>query len=437
MVGTYRPTVFERRQIGVEPLGGAGPVAATVLLQAMSFVLAPDAEVDVFGPEGQKYDTLTAMNKEWTAFDITGRPTYTEVVYFFSSLLTNPVVSTPGGATLARRWLWQPKSAAPDSFRTYTVEQGVPGGTDAERATGCAIREGSLTMSRNGGNELAGAGIGRRMEVNVALSGNEVQQVAITGGPTGGTFTLTFSGQTTAPIAYNAAAAAVQAALEGLSNLDPGDVLCTGGALPGTAVLVEFRGNYAATDVPAMTATPSFSGGSSPAVVITTPTPGAGAAAIGLVPILPGEVDVFVDATAAGLGVTKLLGDFDYTWELGDRFNPVYVLNSALTSYDRLLEAKPSPSLGLVLSNNVESRDFLAKMRAGTTSFVRMRATGPLIETGQNYRLTVDVAAKVAEAPSRGDQDGASTLEWTLRPVHDATWGRAMEVELITSVTTL
>ena len=40
---------------------------------------------------------------------------------------------------------------------------------------------------------------------------DEVQTVTITGGPTGGTFTLTWGGQTTAAIAYNATAATVQA----------------------------------------------------------------------------------------------------------------------------------------------------------------------------------------------------------------------------------
>ncbi len=52
---------------------------------------------------------------------------------------------------------------------------------------------------------------------------NEQQQVS-TGGATGGTFTLTFSGQTTTALAYNATAAQVQAALEALSNIAPGDV---------------------------------------------------------------------------------------------------------------------------------------------------------------------------------------------------------------------
>lgn len=98
----------------------------------------------------------------------------------------------------------------------------------------------------------------------------EVQQVAITGGPTGGSFTLTLDGQTTGAIAYNATAAQVQTALEALSNIDPGDVTVTGGPLPDTAVTVTFGGQYANTNVPQMTATSSLTGGTTPAVTVTT-----------------------------------------------------------------------------------------------------------------------------------------------------------------------
>lgn len=104
---------------------------------------------------------------------------------------------------------------------------------------------------------------------------NEVQRVTITGTPTGGTFTLTYSGQTTAGIAYNAVAADVQSALIALSNLAPGDVVVTGGPGPGSFFTVTFGGTLATTDVAAMTASAaSLTGGTSPAVTITTPTAG-------------------------------------------------------------------------------------------------------------------------------------------------------------------
>lgn len=69
---------------------------------------------------------------------------------------------------------------------------------------------------------------------------------------TGGTFTLTFTGQTTAAIAWNAAASDIEAALVALSNIAPGDVVVTGG--PGPALwTVEFRGAYDGINVAQMT----------------------------------------------------------------------------------------------------------------------------------------------------------------------------------------
>lgn len=76
---------------------------------------------------------------------------------------------------------------------------------------------------------------------------NEQKSITISGSPTGGTFTLTLNGETTAGIAYNASAATVQAAIEALATPVPGDVLITGDA--GGPWIYEFKGAYAATDI--------------------------------------------------------------------------------------------------------------------------------------------------------------------------------------------
>lgn len=110
---------------------------------------------------------------------------------------------------------------------------------------------------------------------------NEIQRITITGTPTGGTFTLTFAGQTTAAIAFNAAASAVVTALEALPNIDSGDVAGSGGALPGTAVDITFQGRYAGINVPLMTINTAGLTGGTPAGAITTPTAGGGAAGSG------------------------------------------------------------------------------------------------------------------------------------------------------------
>jgi hypothetical protein len=79
-----------------------------------------------------------------------------------------------------------------------------------------------------------------------------------TGGvPTGGTFTLTFNGQTTSAIAYNALPATIQSALEALSSIGAGNVAVSstgGGRINGVPQHVRFQGTLANAVQPAITA---------------------------------------------------------------------------------------------------------------------------------------------------------------------------------------
>lgn len=97
-----------------------------------------------------------------------------------------------------------------------------------------------------------------------------VQTVTITGAPTGGTFTLTYAGQTTAPIAFNATAAQVSTALVALSNVAPGDLAVTGAAGGPYTVTFSTPGVKAQ-----MTASGTgLTGGTAPAVAVATTTAG-------------------------------------------------------------------------------------------------------------------------------------------------------------------
>lgn len=78
---------------------------------------------------------------------------------------------------------------------------------------------------------------------------SEVQTITVTA--TGGTFTITYDGQTTAAIAYNASTAAVQTALWALSNIADNDVAVTGSAGAYTLTWINSLGDVAqpTTDV--------------------------------------------------------------------------------------------------------------------------------------------------------------------------------------------
>lgn len=72
---------------------------------------------------------------------------------------------------------------------------------------------------------------------------NEVQEVNPDAVPLQGTFTLSFDGEETDPLAFNANAATVQAALEALSTIGAGNVTVTGSLA--TVIAVEFVGVFA------------------------------------------------------------------------------------------------------------------------------------------------------------------------------------------------
>jgi hypothetical protein len=93
------------------------------------------------------------------------------------------------------------------------------------------------------------------------------QTVTITGAPTGGTFTLTFNGQTTAGIAFNAVNSAVQTALQALSTVGANNATVTGAA---GAWVVTFAGTLAPGAQNLMTASGAgLTGGTTPAVAVT------------------------------------------------------------------------------------------------------------------------------------------------------------------------
>jgi hypothetical protein len=118
------------------------------------------------------------------------------------------------------------------------------------------------------------AGVYRATAIDLYNPGtNERQQVAVNA--TGGTFTLTYSGQTTAAIAFNADAATVKTRLIALSNIDHADVSVSGGPLPGTPILVEFTGLLAHTNVAQMTADSTLLTGGTHTATITTVLGGA------------------------------------------------------------------------------------------------------------------------------------------------------------------
>lgn len=106
---------------------------------------------------------------------------------------------------------------------------------------------------------------------NLAAGTNEVQTLAKTGTVSGGTFKISFQGQTTAAIAFGETAANIITALNLLSNVDSGDITATGGPAGTADVVFTFAGRYAGVDVPLMVVDSALlTGGGSYGITQTT-----------------------------------------------------------------------------------------------------------------------------------------------------------------------
>lgn len=154
----------------------------------------------------------------------------------------------------------------------YFILPLINGGTlDALKIDGKDTIDFSIKGAYTEGGNSWGTG---PYEVMNGAGTDAVQTVSIAGTPTGGTFELSFGGESTSPLAYNASAAVVQAALDALPTIGVGNTLVTGGALPGTPIVVTFRNTLSSAPLFTMGTENSLTGGSAPTVAVAATTPG-------------------------------------------------------------------------------------------------------------------------------------------------------------------
>src|SRR5947199_2108862 len=88
--------------------------------------------------------------------------------------------------------------------------------------------------------------------------------------PTGGSFTLTYGSQTPAALPFNASAAAVASALNGLTSIQAiGTVVCSGGPFPGTPIAITIQGPVKNPDRIVMTSSLTGAPGTNPRAEVT------------------------------------------------------------------------------------------------------------------------------------------------------------------------
>jgi hypothetical protein len=182
-----------------------------------------------------------------------------------ASFTKNTAINTPFGRNEYLR------SSAGCKFESYTVAAATIPAVTIDNVGGQKSLQRGVVMAKITSGPDSGK-IGPFQGSGTA----EVQTITPTT-VTAGTFTLTYNGQTTANIAFNATAAVIQAALEALNNIVPGDIVAAGGPINTTAVTVTFYGNQIGNVTQMTVSNASLTG----TLAVTTTTAGVAGAADG------------------------------------------------------------------------------------------------------------------------------------------------------------
>jgi len=152
-----RSTVNQGVQVGDETTYGTS-VTADTRLSALSIMATPSMDFQQFRPAGNKFNTIAALNREFTEADLEGALTYTESIYPFSSLFGAAAITTPATGVLSRQHEYVVSSTAADAPVSFTVQRGD--GTLKETFAGFVVNELALDFSRDG-IEMSGSGFGK------------------------------------------------------------------------------------------------------------------------------------------------------------------------------------------------------------------------------------------------------------------------------------
>lgn len=159
---------------------------------------------------------------------------------------------------------------------------------------------------------------------------------------------------------------------------------------------------------------------------------------IALQPVMRTEVVLKLADSAAGLAAASAIDrGFSVDWSMTDRFGSVWALNGS-SDFEAFVETEPKTEVTLMMEADATGMGLLTQMRAGSSKFLRIEATGPQIGAGPaTYKLTLDSCLKITDADTFSDNDGVVAMKWTAQMAHDSTWTKSFNIDLINALASL
>ena len=148
-------------------------------------------------------------------------------------------------------------------------------------------------------------------------------------------------------------------------------------------------------------------------------------------PIAGTQITVATATSWAGLSSpTTLTRCLSAEWRIGDRQNPLWVLDASKTSYVAHVEGVPKMTAKFLVEADAAGMAFLTAMRAASQKWIQISCVGSLIESGKPYLLQIDGCYNVKNVSDFKDEEGVYAVEWELEPVYDSVAGKTYQVKV-------
>lgn len=406
-------------------------------LNGLSMMISPSITTNPVRVPGLLVQSGVTVDDSFGVASISGRLDFNALLFILAGAFGQPTLTDLGGSPNAYQWDWVWKGRKPNRPVSFEAFSGFA--KRAEKAMGYISNSLSISGARPDGFDVSGDGFAKTPVTGQTMGGVvfERQTLSKTGTVSGGTFTITFNGEETADIAYNATAADIKTALEAIYGIESGDIVTAGGPAHTTNVTIDFQGYYAGEDVSLMTVdSTNLVGGGSYGIAETTP----GDDVVYDVPqVVAGAItgDVYIDTSWAGLGTSHLLDCLGMSLDIGERMSRVTPINSSFSSDGVIDVAEQDHTMGLTLASNAVLDAEIAKLVAGTPSFVRQKWTGPTISGGNKFLLQVDACVVYSDIGESENTQEVDTRELTGAISLDPTSGNVLAIRLINRMPTL
>jgi hypothetical protein len=158
-----RANVNQVTQIGVETTAGTA-VACNRRFPGLQIDIGPELDAKFYSPEGNKYDEVGVLNREWASGDLNGPLTYGEIVYLFGSYINYAAPSTTSGVTT---WTFSDTPTGAATYKTFTVQRGDS--TAAGQSTNVVVTSLNLNIDRMDAR-VTGNVIGKKIDYAASLT---------------------------------------------------------------------------------------------------------------------------------------------------------------------------------------------------------------------------------------------------------------------------